>query len=234
MAASAPFCGPKMRGASSKGTRTSHTTCNSRRAARAPGEEPPTGGAAAPGSKLASLNASIAPAPPSVVAEPPTVTTMGDAPASAAAAISSPVPRVVAAQASRSSSATSDRPLACAISTIAEPSGSSANAASTGRRSGSETLILRTSPPSAVTRTSMVPSPPSATGSSRASRPAARRPSAMACATSEAEKVPLKESGATRTGRVKAPDGRRAPRPRRARRTRFAPARRSARPRPRP
>ena len=41
------------------------------------------------------------------------------APASTAAAISSPVPRVDAAQASRSSSSTSDRPLACAISTTA-------------------------------------------------------------------------------------------------------------------
>ena len=46
----------------------------------------------------------------------------------------------------------------------------------------------------------MVPSPPSATGSSSAARPASRSPAAMAAATSGAEKVPLKESGATSAG----------------------------------
>ena len=202
----------------------------SRRGSR--GRRGPEPGNAA--SNPASLNASRAPAPPSVVADPPTVTTIGDAPADAAATISSPVPRVDAAQASRSGSATSDSPLACAISTTAEPSGSSAKPASTGRPSGSDTVRALTSPPSAATRTSMVPSPPSATGSSRASRPASRSPAAMAPATSRAENVPLNESGATRTGSVKARPGRRAPLRRRAPRTRCAPGRRCALGRRRP
>ena len=46
---------------------------------------------------------------------------------------------------------------------------------------------------------SNVPSPPSATGSSAAVPPAARMPAPMAAATSAAEYVPLKLSGATRT-----------------------------------
>ena len=46
----------------------------------------------------ASSSASSAPAPPSVVADPPTVTITCSAPASTAATISSPVPRVEAAQ----------------------------------------------------------------------------------------------------------------------------------------
>src|SRR5207248_1522905 len=64
-----------------------------------------------------------------------------------------------------------------------------------GRPSGSLTVASCTVPPS----TSIVPSPPSPSGSSNASRPPARSPSATARATSVAEKVPLKLSGATRT-----------------------------------
>ncbi len=101
-AASAPFCGANTRGASSNGVCTSHST-----ASRASPRPPP------------SPIASIAPRPPSVVALPPTATRISRAPAATAARISSPVPRVEAAHASRSCSATSPRPDACAISTIA-------------------------------------------------------------------------------------------------------------------
>ena len=75
MSGSAPFCGPKTFGASSKTVRTSVSTTIC-----APRRPPP------------SAIASIAPAPPSVVAEPPTATRITCAPASAAAAISWPVP----------------------------------------------------------------------------------------------------------------------------------------------
>ena len=157
--------------ASSNGTRTSHTTW-----ARG----------------LAGLNR-----PPSMprvhprrrpgrCGGPPTVTTIGAAPARRRTAISSPVPRVDAAHASRSSSATSDRPLAWAISTTPEPSGSTRESRLHGPAERVETVAV-TSPPSADTSTSMVPSPPSATGSSRVSRPASRNPSAIAWATSAAE-----------------------------------------------
>ena len=64
-------------------------------------------------------SASSAPRPPSVVALPPTATMTSRAPASIAAAISSPVPVVDAATASRSSSASRQRPEAWAASTIA-------------------------------------------------------------------------------------------------------------------
>ena len=74
-ASSAPFCGPKTFGASSNGVRTSHSTTIFAR----------------PMPPAASI-ASIAPAPPSVVAEPPTATRITAAPACAAAAISWPVP----------------------------------------------------------------------------------------------------------------------------------------------
>src|SRR5918998_6161376 len=183
----APFWGPYTRGACSKGVRTSQSTSSS---------------TVTP----ASERASSAPAPPSVVAEPPTVTIARSAPASTAAAISSPVPRVEADQAARSSSSTRPRPLAWAVSTTAtRPSSIRAKAAWTGRLSGSLTSTVRRSPPSVASRTSMVPSPPSATGSSSAARPASRRPEAMAAATSGAEKVPLKESGATRAGAAEPP-----------------------------
>ena len=72
---SAPFCGPKTRGAASNGSRTSQRTTS-----------------LAPPRPPASSIASSAPAPPSMVAEPPTATRITAAPARAAATISSPVP----------------------------------------------------------------------------------------------------------------------------------------------
>src|SRR4051794_12977642 len=140
--------------------------------------------------------ASSAPRPPSVVAEPPTATRISRAPAAAAAASSSPVPYVLAAHASRSSSATSARPLACAISTTAWVP-MRAQAAEISRPSGSCTRSLTLSPPSAASSTSIVPSPPSATGQRSACAPARATPRASASATSTAENVPLNESGAS-------------------------------------
>ncbi len=83
-----------------------------------------------------------------------------------AAAISSPVPRVLASSASRRSRSTSARPLARAISMIAVPSGSTAHSASTGSPSGPVTCVTRDEPPRRDAITSSVPSPPSASGSS--------------------------------------------------------------------
>ena len=77
-------------------------------ASRRPGRRPPR----SPRSRRAA---------PSVVALPPQATSTTCAPSATAATISSPVPRVDAATASRSSRATSARPLARAISTTAVP-----------------------------------------------------------------------------------------------------------------
>src|SRR4051812_10458062 len=165
-----------MRAASRNGVSTSHATTT-----RAPRSDQPS--------------ASTAPSPPSVVAEPPTPTITVCAPSSSTCAISSPVPRVVA----RSGSfppATSVSPLAMAISTTAVPSGSRLHSASTGSPSGPVTRAVRCSPPSA----SSVPSPPSASGSSRASIPAERRPRAIAAAASGAVSEPRNLSGQQSAG----------------------------------
>jgi len=70
---------------------------------------------------------------------------------------------------------------------------------STTARLLSLTVRLWSSPPSVATSASIVPSPPSPMGISSASSPPSRSPSDRACATSRAENVPLKLSGATRT-----------------------------------
>src|SRR5262245_11453106 len=142
--------------------------------------------------------ASIAPAPPSVLTLPPAATRILLAPASAAAAISSPVPAVLAASASRSLSATSERPDALATSTAAVLSSASiAKLASIARPRGSWAGAWRSSPPRAPISASTVPSPPSAAGSSVGSTPACRNPRPNASATSAALNVPLNESGQT-------------------------------------
>src|SRR5215210_4318047 len=116
-----------------------------------------------------------------------------------AAAISSPVPALLARSGSRSSAATSESPEAAATSTIAVvPSRTSANSASISRPSGSWTLTLRRSPPRASSRTAIVPSPPSAAGQRSGSAPASSTPAPTASATCRAVSVPLNESGATR------------------------------------
>ncbi len=159
----APFWGPNSAGASRKRVITSQATSTS-----------------TPRSDQES--ASSAPRPPSTVAEPPTPTMMRLQPWSSAAAISSPVPNVVAVSGSLRS--TSASPLARAISTIPVPSSSAAHSASTGRPSGPVTVAVRRVPGSEPRSASSVPSPPSASGSARASRPARATPRHIAAAAS--------------------------------------------------
>src|SRR5207249_2608244 len=81
--------------------------------------------------------------------------------------MSSPAPRVDVMRGSRSSSRRSGSPLAAAISrTAVTRSPSTPHCASISRPSGSCTRACRISPPVARTRASVVPSPPSASGSS--------------------------------------------------------------------
>src|SRR5579859_3445411 len=127
---------------------------------------------------------------------------MTSAPARQAAAMSWPVPEVVAASGSRSSGATKPRPLAAAVSTTATrrrpgPVPSTYSAV-TGRPRGSLTSSLTRSQPRASHNASSVPSPPSASGQSSTGTPSASSPRASALATSTALNVPLKESGARR------------------------------------
>src|SRR4029450_10889694 len=63
------------------------------------------------------------------------------------------------------------------------------------RRGGAETVDSRHAPPSVSSRTSAVPSPPSATGSSTVSTPWRRSPSASAAAAARAERPRLQISG---------------------------------------
>ena len=123
-----------------------------------------------------------------MVAEPPTPTITTSAPASTAAQMSSPVPRVLAASASRSASVTRCRPEAAAISTTAvPPSSTSPYWALTGRPSGSVTSTVTHSPPRASISASIVPSPPSASGHrSGGISPARSSPRPIAPATSAA------------------------------------------------
>jgi hypothetical protein len=105
----APFWAAKTSAARSNGTEVSERTSS-----------------LAPWIPPASI-ASTAPRPPSIVAVPPAATRMRFAPASMAAAISSPVPALLALSGSRSSSASRSSPEAAAASTTAvEPSRTSA------------------------------------------------------------------------------------------------------------
>ena len=95
-------------------------------------------------------------------------------------------------------------PLAAAISTIAVPP--SSTQPEPGADRAPERVLRprrrRSSPPSWGSSASSVPSPPSATGHrSGGISPARSSPRPIAPATCGAENVPLKESGATSTGR---------------------------------
>lgn len=145
------------------------------------------------------------PAPPSVVALPPTPSTMVRAPASSAARSSSPVPYVVAVSGAKIPGGSRRSPEASAISTTAVPS-RSAYAASTVSPIGPVTRTVRRSNP-AATAASTVPSPPSATGSSVTSRPGTteRSPAATCAATCTAVSEPLNLSAAISTRPVEFP-----------------------------
>jgi hypothetical protein len=152
-------------------------------------------------SKRRTPSARNIPLPPSLVALPPRPTTIVVAPVSSAATINCPVPALLARLASRSFSRILPRPDAAAISTIAvEPS--TANAASTSWPSASSALHVRRRYPFA-TRTSIVPSPPSAIGTRIVLQPLRpytdRQPSAIARAAFAEVRVPLNLSGATTT-----------------------------------
>ncbi len=145
------------------------------------------------------------PAPPSFVALPPSPIVISTTPASSAARITSPVPRVEARRTLagvRSCGASRARPDADAISTKAlRPPSTSSQDASTGRPSASVVVTVRVSAasPSAARTAARVPSPPSAIGFNviRSSGRARIHPSAMACATATESSAPPNESGAT-------------------------------------
>ncbi len=187
----APFCGPKMAAAPCgprRGFETSHAT--SRSTSRR--------------SRPQASRASIRPRPPSVVALPPMPSVTWRAPPSMAAASRSPVPALVAAIGSRSSSVTRDSPDASAISTTARPpSAARRYVAVICRSSGSRAVVVSLVQPPAASTAAIVPSPPSASGDrTTVSRGRARdQPVAIARATSTDVSDPLNESGATRTVR---------------------------------
>ena len=131
--ASAPFCGANTAAAPSvpvRGLVTSHantigmfrtssgTSVSSMRASRG-SAPPPSGNSQSSASRKRWPSARARPVPPSVVALPPNPSTMRSAPASIAARISSPVPKVDAANGSRSAGEMRSMPLAAANSTTA-------------------------------------------------------------------------------------------------------------------
>lgn len=213
-AGDAPFCGPYTAAAPcgpSSGLSTSEATRNSispkRRSpvrsafARRASAAPP-GGSSRPASS--SSRAPIAwarPAPPSLVATPPSPSTIRRAPARAAARISSPAPRLVAVSgASFPPFRSCASPQACAASITAVPPRRAKEAVTRCPATGPVTsTTIRSNP--AATAASTVPSPPSATGSSTVAVPgeAARSPAAIRAAASAAVSDPLNLSGAMTT-----------------------------------
>lgn len=176
----APFWGAKTRAASVNLVVTSQATTRS-----------------IPRNLLCGSKTSRAARPPSVVAEPPTPISTRPTPALTAAAISSPVPRVVARTGSLAPAPpASVRPDARAVSiTATESNAISRHSAATGAPRGPWTRSVLGRPPS----TSQKPSPPSETGTCRQSQPALSAALATAWATSRAVAVPRNLSGAATT-----------------------------------
>jgi hypothetical protein len=142
------------------------------------------------------------PEPPSVEAEPPRQSRTSATPLSSAARATSPVPRVLARSGCSGTSETPGSPVASASSTTAvRPSGETAHRADVGRPIASTVATVRGSAPQTASSASRVPSPPSAMGRrvTTASGAAASTPSATAEATSDADRLPLNESGQTTT-----------------------------------
>ncbi len=139
------------------------------------------------------------PAPPSVVALPPTPNTIVRAPASSAARSSSPEPYVEEVSGAKTPLGRRCSPLASAISTTAV-SPRTAKAAVTSSPRGPATRISRRSKP-AATAASTVPSPPSATGMAVTSRSGTTRrsPAVTRSATCTAVSDPLNLSAAMST-----------------------------------
>ncbi len=141
-----------------------------------------------------------------MVAEPPRPTSTVRAPCSIALAISSPVPRVVAASGSLPSAPPARAsPLARAIS-ITAVRRSIRHPASTGLPSGPVTTVVRLPPPN----TSSSPSPPSDIGTSSQSRLSSQHAAPIAAVASTAVRVPRNLSTAASTriaSRYPATDG---------------------------
>ena len=141
------------------------------------------------------------PAPPSVVALPPRHITRVSGLCFMAALMSSPVPRLVAFMASLRLAGTWCNPLPSATSTTAvRPSATRPYCAVTGSPSGPVTSAECSVPFCDSTRATVVPSPPSASGTCTTSSVGAPRlqPRAIAAATSLAGRHSLNESGAMR------------------------------------
>ena len=135
------------------------------------------------------------PAPPSLVAEPPMPMRKFRQPRSRASQRSSPTPRVVVYRGLRRSGGTRGSPAAEAISSTAVPvARRMPYSARTGSPSGPVTVQGMRS--SGVQRAQVVPSPPSASGESLASRSGQtrRRPVSMAWAASSESRHPFQES----------------------------------------
>ena len=137
------------------------------------------------------------PIPPSVVALPPAPTRILRQPASSAARISSPTPKVVV-YIGLASFPASGRPAAAAISRMAVPSFKMPKEALCMANSGPCTRTVLRSPPKADKKASTVPSPPSAIGRQQISSAESTCRNALRIIrhTSMAVIVPLKESGA--------------------------------------
>ena len=225
----APFCGPNTAAAPSgpsSGFVTSVATATLTPVSRSrtgvssvdatrDSVPPPSPTGAPNASSTPAPSAPSIPAPPSVLAVPPTVRTSRVAPCISASASSSPTPQVCAPSAVSGLGSTNSIPHARADSMYAVPS-STAYRALTASSSGPRT-VSRTIRAPAASRTSSVPSPPSATGqvTISASGNASRTPSAIASAASTAVRLPLNLSGAMTTRVTASPpsagDARRAP-----------------------
>ena len=164
-------------------------------------KDPPVPGSGVPPAST-NLNPSAVsiPVPPSLVALPPSPMITRLQPLRNACATISPVPKVVVSMGLRSFSRSRVSPLAAAMSMIAvPPSADMPYSARSGRISGSCASHSTAAPPSAFSRASIVPSPPSATSRQTTSHSGntSRTPSATASATSADDSEPLNESAAT-------------------------------------
>ena len=137
-----------------------------------------------------------APQPPSLVALPPRPRMISSVPASRAASISSPAPKVVVFSGFFFSPA-KGRPAAAAISTTAVRSFSRPHRAIIFSPQGPVTVSVIASPPTAARKASTVPSPPSATGMERGCQSGASMATARAMISQARaeDRLPLKESG---------------------------------------
>ncbi len=141
------------------------------------------------------------PAPPSLVADPPSPTSTRRAPRRAASSNSSPTPKVDARRAFAVQGSASVMPAASAISITAVLLSTMPYRAVTGAPTGPLTSSSINSPVRAAITASSVPSPPSAIcrQATRASGAALRTPAAKSSSTFRLDADPLNESDAMST-----------------------------------